>query len=284
MKSVKKFFGLFLLVALCGNAFTSPKLVTNTEEIAKLSETLMSTQSIEEEWYKTRIPEEYCNAFLYNTRNNPEVRLSFYSLMVHESGNFKGFVNKNKNGSYDYGPSQLNSNNIANQTFMKAFAPKDMSFINSTYCYYMVTTINYYIALTKEWGDYAFYAYNGGPRAAKLKKQNITSSQYRSLLKNVTSYYNAVNKNIAKFQKELSEYVSNKRNTHVEQLVHDFERAYLFMLNYNCGFDRVLEYCKQFVSYITFYYIRREDFLELKTDEFFVIVNSIIGRFDKQIC
>jgi hypothetical protein len=284
MKSLKKFFVLILLASICGNAFTSPKLSIDIKEVTKLSETLMSTQSIEEEWYKTHIPEEYYNAFIYNTRNNPEVRLSFYSLMVHESGNFKGFVNKNKNGSYDYGPSQLNSYNINNPNFMKVFAPKDMTYINTKYCYYMVTSINYYIALTKEWGDYAFYAYNGGPRAAKLKKQNITSSKYRSLLKNVTSYYNCVTKNINKFQKELSEYVSQQRELHIEKIVAELELAFILLLNRDRSFNRLIEYTKQFVSYSTLYYIKREDFLELKTDEFFVIVDSIIGRFDKQIC
>ena len=171
-KSIIFVIGFIMLLSslYCGE---NVNLNNNKIVFESISMNVLSDDTIEEMWYKERIPKNFANAFLYNTKGDSHLRLEFYSLMVHESGNFKYYVHKNQNGSYDYGPSQLNSYNIKNKKFMKAFTPKDRTYIETTYCLYMVISINYYRSLRNELGDYALYAYNGGYKAARLKKQNI---------------------------------------------------------------------------------------------------------------
>ena len=172
-----------------------------------MSEKSLSDNELEEAWYKERIPAKYADAFLYYTRNKPEMRMNFYSLMVHESSNFTAYVHKNKDGSYDYGPSQLNSRNLTNKTFQKYYRPTDESHITNKYCFYMVETINFYWDLYNKVGEkYAFFAYNGGERAANWKKRGIKSNS--NLIKNVTVYDKAVRSNVEKYTKELAKRIS----------------------------------------------------------------------------
>ena len=223
---MKKFLLIGLLFILC--AFNSYSAIfLNFYDFEQMSYDLKSDEDFKEDFYKSRIPAEYVDAFLYYTEDinkiDPKFRIEFYSIMFHESGNFKRFVNKNKNGSYDYGPSQLNSRNIENKRFMTAFTPVDKSHITSKYCLYMVVSINFYWDLKKTWSNYALYAYNGGPKAARIIKNNIQHPRYANLGKNVKRYNSGVRNNIKKFNIELTKYVKNSRIELVESLRKQFE-------------------------------------------------------------
>lgn len=193
-----------------------------------MSEKSLSDNELEEAWYKERIPAKYADAFLYYTRTKPEMRMNFYSLMVHESSNFTTFVHKNNDGSYDYGPSQLNSKNLTNKTFQKYYRPTDESHITNKYCFYMVETINFYWDLYNKVGeDYAFFAYNGGERAADWIKRGINPNS--SLIKNVTAYDKAVRSNVEKHTKDLASYKEEARSSHIAELKREFSDLGLYV-------------------------------------------------------
>ena len=140
--------------------------------------------------------------------------------MVHESANFTVFVNKNKNGTYDYGPSQLNSDNLKNDYFMWLYDPKDKSMINTTYTHYMVITINFYKDLVRKYGkDYALYAYNGGERCVELIKNESKDPKYTSLLANVRAYNRNVTKRTEQTVKELTKYVDDMKQQLIAESV-----------------------------------------------------------------
>ena len=233
-----------------------------------MSEKSLSDNELEEAWYKERIPAKYADAFLYYTRNKPEMRMNFYSLMVHESSNFTAYVHKNKDGSYDYGPSQLNSRNLTNKTFQKYYRPTDESHITNKYCFYMVETINFYWDLYNKVGEkYAFFAYNGGEKAANWKKRGIKSNS--NLIKNVTTYDKAVRSNVEKYTKELASYKKEARSLHIAELKREFRELSLktFQTRYKDN-KSDLENRSSMNTIITFYvqlshiaYIKREDFL-----------------------
>ena len=227
-----------------------------------MSEKSISDNELEEVWYKERIPAKYADAFLYYTRNKPEMRMNFYSLMVHESNNFTAYVHKNKDGSYDYGPSQLNSRNLTNKTFQKYYRPTDESHITNKYCFYMVETINFYWDLYNKVGErYAFFAYNGGEKAANWKKRGIKSNS--NLIKNVTAYDKAVRSNVEKYTKELASYKKEARSLHIAELKREFHELSLktFQVRYKeniSSINAIITFCIQ-SSCIA--YIKREDFL-----------------------
>ena len=233
-----------------------------------MSEKSISDNELEEVWYKERIPAKYADAFLYYTRNKPEMRMNFYSLMVHESNNFTAYVHKNKDGSYDYGPSQLNSKNLTNKTFQKYYRPTDESHITNKYCFYMVETINFYWDLYNKVGEkYAFFAYNGGEKAANWKKRGIKSNS--NLIKNVTTYDKAVRSNVEKYTKELASYKKEARSLHIAELKREFRELSLktFQTRYKdnksdlenrSSMNTIIMFCVQ-LSHIA--YIKREDFL-----------------------
>ena len=233
-----------------------------------MSEKSISDNELEEAWYKERIPAKYADAFLYYTRNKSEMRMNFYSLMVHESSNFTAYVHKNKDGSYDYGPSQLNSRNLTNKTFQKYYRPTDESHITNKYCFYMVETINFYWDLYNKVGEkYAFFAYNGGERAANWKKRGINPNS--SLIKNVTAYDKAVRSNVEKHTKELASYKEEARLSHIAELKREFHEHSLktFQAKYKQN-KSDLENRSNVNTIVTFYiqsprimYIKREDFL-----------------------
>lgn len=233
-----------------------------------MSEKSISDNELEEVWYKERIPAKYADAFLYYTRNKSEMRMNFYSLMVHESSNFTAYVHKNKDGSYDYGPSQLNSRNLTNKTFQKYYRPTDESHITNKYCFYMVETINFYWDLYNKVGEkYAFFAYNGGEKAANWKKRGIKPNS--NLIKNVTTYDKAVRSNIEKYTKELASYKKEARSLHIAELKREFRELSLktFQTRYKdnesdlenrSSMNTIITFCIQ-LSHIA--YIRREDSL-----------------------
>ena len=210
---------------------TTKKLFLLALIFCNLSFTVFANRTdskLEEAWYKERIPAKYADAFLYYTRTKPEMRMNFYSLMVHESNNFTVFVHKNNDGSYDYGPSQLNSKNLTNKTFQKYYRPTDESHITNKYCFYMVETINFYWDLYNKVGeDYAFFAYNGGEKAADWKKRGINPNS--SLIKNVTAYDKAVRSNIEKYTKELASYKEEARSSHIAELKREFSDLSLYV-------------------------------------------------------
>lgn len=233
-----------------------------------MSEKSISDDELEEGWYKEKIPTKYSDAFLYYTRNKSEMRMNFYSLMVHESSNFTSYVHKNKDGSYDYGPSQLNSRNLTNRTFQKYYRPTDESHITNKYCFYMVETINFYWDLYNKVGEkYAFFAYNGGEKAANWKKRGIKSNS--SLIKNVTAYDKAVRSNVEKYTKELASYKKEARSLHITELKKEFHEFSLksFQTRYkdnksdleNRGSTNTVIMFRIQSSRIA--YIKREDFL-----------------------
>jgi len=242
---------------------TTKKLFLLALIFCNLSFTVFANRTdskLEEAWYKERIPAKYADAFLYYTRTKPEMRMNFYSLMVHESNNFTVFVHKNNDGSYDYGPSQLNSKNLTNKTFQKYYRPTDESHITNKYCFYMVETINFYWDLYNKVGeDYAFFAYNGGEKAADWKKRGINPNS--SLIKNVTAYDKAVRSNVEKHTKELASYKEEARSSHIAELKREFSDLGLYV-----AFNKY--YAKTYDSIVTIYtpsprlaYIRREDSL-----------------------
>lgn len=170
---------------------------------------IIGNEEIEENFYKTRIPKAYSDAFLYYTRNHKELRMSFYSIMVYESGNFKVYERRNSNGSYDLGPSHLNTNNIKNAYFRKLYNPTDESHITNKYCFYMVMSLNYFIDMVDKFDGNltdAYYAYNGGQKAPSIIHSKNIPKNKQKFVKNVSAYGNAILNNIEKYTEELKLY------------------------------------------------------------------------------
>lgn len=252
----------------------------------KISHHILTDEMLEENFYLDNIPTEYGDAFLYYTKDKKEMRPYFFSLMMHESNGFTAFKHKNKDGSYDYGPSQLNSNNIKNEKFRKWYNPKDESHITNRYCFYMVMSINFYWDLVNKYGyDYAFYAYNGGERTVKLIKNK--SSRNASLIKAVKSYDAAVRKRMQQAEKNLEKYVAQKRAEHIDELqykiIENFNDIRLVALdrskNKSKSNDSILQDTNEFGNYNIFY-IRREDLLQFEIKEGVVIGETIIGTLN----
>ena len=252
----------------------------------KISHHILTDEMLEENFYLDNIPTEYGDAFLYYTKDKKEMRPYFFSLMMHESNGFTAFKHKNKDGSYDYGPSQLNSNNIKNEKFRNWYNPKDESHITNRYCFYMVMSINFYWDLVNKYGyDYAFYAYNGGERTVKLIKNK--SSRNASLIKAVKSYDAAVRKRMQQAEKNLEKYVAQKRAEHIDELqykiIENFNDIRLVALdrskNKSKSNDSILQDTNEFGNYNIFY-IRREDFLQFEIKEGVVIGETIIGTLN----
>ena len=251
----------------------------------KISHHILTDEMLEENFYLDNIPTEYGDAFLYYTKDKKEMRPYFFSLMMHESNGFTAFKHKNKDGSYDYGPSQLNSNNIKNEKFRNWYNPKDESHITNRYCFYMVMSINFYWDLVNKYGyDYAFYAYNGGERTVKLIKNK--SSRNASLVKAVKSYDAAVRKRMQQAEKNLEKYVAQKRAEHIDELqykiIENFNDIRLVVLNRsnkNKSNDSILQDTNEFGNYNIFY-IRREDLLQFEIKEGVVIGETIIGTLN----
>ena len=252
----------------------------------KISHHILTDEMLEENFYLDNIPTEYGDAFLYYTKDKKEMRPYFFSLMMHESNGFTAFKHKNKDGSYDYGPSQLNSNNIKNKKFRNWYNPKDESHITNRYCFYMVMSINFYWDLVNKYGyDYAFYAYNGGERTVKLIKNK--SSRNASLIKAVKSYDAAVRKRMQQAEKNLEKYVAKKRAEHIDELqykiIENFNDIRLLALdrskNKSKSNDSILQDTNEFGNYNIFY-IRREDLLQFEIKEGVVIGETIIGTLN----
>lgn len=170
---------------------------------------IIGDEAIEENFYKTRIPKAYSDAFLYYTRKHKELRMSFYSIMVHESANFKVYERRNSNGSYDLGPSHLNTNNIKNAYFRELYNPTDESHITNKYCFYMIMSLNYFIDMVDKFDGNltdAYYAYNGGQKAPSIIHSKNIPKNKQKFVRNVSAYGNAILNNIEKSTEELRIY------------------------------------------------------------------------------
>ena len=249
--------------------------LNSLEFISNLSYQIITDDELEEKFYLENIPNEYADAFLYYTNNKKSIRPYFYALMLHESCNFKYFIHKNSDGSYDKGPSQLNTNNIKNPKFIEYYSPKDTSHITSIYCYYMVMSINFYWDLVNKYGyDYAFYAYNGGERTVKLIKNK--SSQNASLIKAVKDYDNKVRYQMEKANLNLTNYINNKRSEHINNLFASFN-IYNTPITFNQSNNKNISLEKiNKLRCNEIFYIRREDLLQFEIKEGIVVGQTII--------
>lgn len=275
----KHLITVLMVVLAISTSFASEIVVSEKvrNDLYNISYQLKPDHVFEEEYYRQVIPAEFCETFLYYTKDFPEIRLNFYSIMVHESGNFKYFKNRNRNGTLDLGPSQLNSANLENPDFVDAFAPKDNYHIYSMNCYYMVLTINYYHDLYKRLGDeFAFYAYNGGDRAARLVRENNKSSRYASLIKAVTTYDASVRALIEKHKAEMAPVVAKLRGEFVNWLCEIYNARFG---DDSIGYD--IHAAEDFYKFgndrIAYYYIRRKYLTELKSEEVIVVLNPVVG-------
>ena len=255
----KNLIKLLMVVLVVSTSFASGVVSDKVRnDLYNISYQLKPDHVFEEEYYRQVIPAEFCEPFLYYTQDFPEISLNFYCIMVHESGNFRYFKNTNRNGTIDLGPSQLNSANLENLDFVKAFAPKDNYFIYSMNCYYMVLTINYYYDLYKRLGEeFAFFAYNGGDRAARLVRENNKSSRYASLIKAVKSYDESVRELIEKHKANMAAFVAKLRGEFVDGLCEIYNTR--FGDSSIRGDIRVAEDFYKFSNNRVTYYIRRED-------------------------
>lgn len=261
--------------------------VVNSEIKRNTLPRIASTIDIMEMYYRENIPEEYANAFIYYTRNCPEIRQEFYSIMVHESGNFKAFVNKNSNGSYDLGPSQLNTYNLKNEYFMELYSPKETTFIETKYTYYMVITINFYKDLVRKYGkEYAFYAYNGGEKCVALIKENNKDSCNRSLIKNVKNYNNSVNNILENTRNEIGTYIYNYRLANKPKSNRFQAISTVQIKNETLGnkiLTKLTENINKLVNSKELYYIRRRnEFAELRGEELRIDTHPIIRMLNIQ--
>lgn len=171
----------------------------------------ISDEEIEESFYKERIPKTYVDAFLYYTKDHKELRMPFYSIMVHESANFKVYKRRNTNGSYDLGPSHLNTNNIKNAYFRELYNPKDESHITNVYCFYMIMSLNYFRDMVDKFDGNmlnAYYAYNGGQKAPSIINSKYIPKNKIDFVKNVKAYGNVVKNYVSQFNLELDSYRS----------------------------------------------------------------------------
>lgn len=270
---MKKLTLIILCIFMIIQGFSSTKFQTY------LNDTELLTYS--EEFYRDRIPEEFIDAFLFYTEGREEMRLPFYSLMVHESVNFKYMVSRNHNGSYDRGPSQLNDSNLKNQRFLDYYDPKDKSYINTTYTYYMVLTINFFWDLYTKYGmEYALYAYNGGERCVSLIKTNNKEARFESLLANVKAYDSKVKDFIEKHNSELTKFVYSKQMNSmiISKMDKNIEKIIPLIRNYRDIFTNINEPVDDMVSDL-----RRQYFVDLKSKELIIGIKPVIGRFIVQI-
>lgn len=288
MKNLLKLIVLVVFMSVGTIAYgKSPIVTTNSEILIEISRSQVPDDVFIEDFYMERIPDEYNEAFIYYTRDCPEIRMNFYSIMLVESGGFKYFKNVNKNGSVDMGPSQLNSANLKNKDFVKAFRPTDESRITSVYCFYMVMTIGYYKDLYDRLGDeYAFYAYNGGDKAARLIKNNNRESKNRTLINNVTRYDKAVRKRIQQETAALLDYIKVRRVQHVmevyESLKEKFDYYRIESLKDTLTVD-TMDGFQELVFDRTTYFFRRKDLFYLKNEELGIVVDPEIGTLYNEL-
>lgn len=106
------------------------------------------------------------------------------AIAKHESLNFKILKSpKNKDGSIDYGPMGLNSYNIKDPSFMKAYSPE--YHIKDKDVLYMVVCINLFKELYMNLGEKnGLLVYNAGYGRYYRKEVPVKSYEYREIVYN----------------------------------------------------------------------------------------------------
>ena len=124
------------------------------------------------------VPEKYIPAFEYYTRcstieETVDLRLHILAVGKVESDWTPAIGKINKDGSYDIGYMQLNSDNIKDKWFIANYGPseKDEFIFDDTDDMerYLIMCINFYKALYSVYGDDACYCYNCGERNYRKK-------------------------------------------------------------------------------------------------------------------
>ena len=158
------------------------------------------TMTMYRDYLKITIPEEFVDAFYYYTVHDIASGLELVAIGKRES-RWKEFKSKkNKDGSYDYGPLQLNSNNIKNKKFMATYSPleEEKHLVNSDNHLYMIVCIKYYLSLKKYFNSemhQTLKVYNGGYRALSAKKNTRLYKQTESYASMVTKAISGVKEN-----------------------------------------------------------------------------------------
>jgi len=165
------------------------------------------------EFLENNLPQKFVKPFYEFTKENKNIGIEIIGVGLHESGwrVFRGKVNNN--GSVDLGPLMLNSFNIANESFMNAFATDDTKkYEYDEDIYYMCICINYYMSLRSELGPYSsLQVYNGGWRT-----QNKNCS--KQLKKTVCLYADKVYGFINQTYDKWSEYKDENLSDCVERI------------------------------------------------------------------
>lgn len=144
------------------------------------------------EFLKETIPAKFVDPFYQFTKDKKYLGIEILGIAQHESGwrVFKGKINKN--GSVDLGPLMLNSYNIQDEKFMKAYASNCVQYRYDVDIYFMCICINFYSSIRSELGPFvALQVYNGGYR---VTRPNCNTE----LKQTVTTYANVVYRHINK--------------------------------------------------------------------------------------
>lgn len=169
------------------------------------------------------IPSKFVQPFYNFTKDNKNLGIEILGIAKHES-NWKWFVGKrNANGSIDLGPLMLNSFNIEDENFMKAFATEECeAYKYDTDIYFMLICINYYKSLRKDFGPFsALQIYNGGWRTVR---RNCPAK----LKETVVLYANTVYKYINSYSDDYKEYVKENESETEEMFI----KKYAFIARY----------------------------------------------------
>lgn len=178
------------------------------------------------EFYKQSIPEAYAETFLKATESRPDLRMVLFAMMRLETQEFTHYVSHkpNDNGTMDYGPLMLNSDNIKSEEFRNKYYPKDdfwtdldlsnLTDEEFTYNVYMVACVNLFIAHMKtyekgpRWEQLmkSIKAYNAGPKVLRQKTGKAVrraNAYYNKIVKNIESSKLAFNEMAEMYKTEL---------------------------------------------------------------------------------
>jgi hypothetical protein len=140
------------------------------------------------------IPARFVDYFYDYTVDNMEIGFEILSIGLYESEwvVLRGHQ-ANYDGSIDLGPLMLNSNNLSNERFMNAYAPRITP--NDLYAFYMIVCINYWKDLRKTFSGNsklvsALQVYNGGYLSLysqRYKSRYLVTFRYANKITNILS-------------------------------------------------------------------------------------------------
>lgn len=194
--------------------------ITYKDEIEKISDEICYYNFI-----KKSIPEKFVDPFYEYTKDEKMLGIELLGIAKHESG-WKCFVGpKNSNGTRDYGPLMLNSSNVEDEEFMKAFASNCEKYKYDRDIYYLCICINFYKSLRYEFGGFnALQIYNGGWRT-------IRKNCPRSLKNVVINYANRVYEYINNYECLYKEYKDENLNTIFNNTAIEFSERICFYIS-----------------------------------------------------